>query len=126
MRAVHHLDVWVTDPATALGEWGWLLAAWGWEVDLPDTSWVHDDGTYLFLQGLPAPAPAHDRMAAGYNHLALTVPDRETLDRIRAESHAHGWRELFADRYPHAGGEEHTALYVENSEGFEVEIVVEP
>jgi hypothetical protein len=33
---------------------------------------------------------------------------------------------MFADRYPHAGGEQHTALYLENSEGFEVEVVVEP
>ena len=46
------------------------------------------------------------------------------LDRIRAESSAHGWHELFADRYPHAGGDDHTALYLENSEGFEVELVV--
>ena len=60
----------------------------------------------------------------GVNHLAFTVEDRALLDRIRAESSAHGWHELFADRYPHAGGDEHTALYLENSEGFEVELVV--
>jgi len=32
---------------------------------------------------------------------------------------------LFADKYPHAGGPEHTALFLVNSEGFEVEIVIE-
>jgi hypothetical protein len=32
---------------------------------------------------------------------------------------------MFADRYPHAGGAGHVALYLENSEGFEVEIVVD-
>jgi hypothetical protein len=63
-------------------------------------------------------------MRPGINHLALAVADRGTLDRIRAESSAHGWHELFADRYPHAGGEQHTALYLESSEGFEVEIVL--
>ena len=52
------------------------------------------------------------------------MEDRPTLDRLRAESSAHGWHELFADRYPHAGGEVHTALFLENSEGFEVEVVV--
>ena len=31
---------------------------------------------------------------------------------------------MYADRYPHAGGEQHVALYVESSEGFEVEVVV--
>ena len=44
---------------------------------------------------------------------------------LRAESTEHGWHEMYADRYPHAGGEQHVALYVESSEGFEVEIVVE-
>ena len=49
---------------------------------------------------------------------------RADLDRMRAESTEHGWHELYADRYPHAGGEQHVALYVESSEGFEVEVVV--
>jgi len=54
-----------------------------------------------------------------------TSPATNTaLDRLRAESSEHGWHELFADRYPHAGGEDHTALYLENAEGFEIEIVV--
>ena len=35
----------------------------------------------------------------------------------------HGWSELFAEKYPHAGGTEHTALFIENSEGFEIGIV---
>ena len=67
----------------------------------------------------------YDRMRAGVNHLAVTCDDRATLDRMRAESSSHGWHELFADRYPHAGGDQHTALFLENSEGFEVEVVVE-
>jgi hypothetical protein len=33
---------------------------------------------------------------------------------------------MYADRYPHAGGDQHTALYLENSEGFEVEVVWKP
>jgi hypothetical protein len=64
-------------------------------------------------------------MRPGINHLAFTCESRELLDRMRAESSAHGWHELFADRYPHAGGEDHTALYLENSEGFEVEVVLQ-
>jgi hypothetical protein len=45
----------------------------------------------------------HDRMRPGVNHVALTVENRVLLDRIRAESSAHGWHELFADRYPMPG-----------------------
>ncbi len=127
-RALHHLDLWVRDLAVARGEWGWLLGELGWGVDLEDdqaSSWQHDDGTYFFLQRVPEDTgEEHDRMIPGVNHLALTIETRAALDRLRSESSEHGWHELFADRYPHAGGDEHTALYVENSEGFEVEIVV--
>ena len=124
-RAVHHLDLWVADQAIAADEWGWLLGELDWAVDLPRVSWQHPDGTYLFLEHSPDQLEAfHNRLRPGLNHLALTVEERPTLDRIRAESSAHGWHELFADRYPHAGGEQHTALYLENSEGFEVEVVL--
>jgi hypothetical protein len=125
VRAVHHLDLWVRDAAVAAEEWGWLLGVLGWAVDLEGQSWVADDGTYVFLERSPAMTDvAHDRMRPGVNHLALHVADRATLDRVRSESTAHGWHELFADRYPHAGGDEHVALYLESSEGFEVEVVV--
>ncbi len=53
------------------------------------------------------------------------MPDLATLDALRADAAAHGWSELFAEKYPHAGGDDHTALYLENSESFEVEVVVE-
>jgi catechol 2,3-dioxygenase-like lactoylglutathione lyase family enzyme len=124
-RAIHHIDLWVSDPALAADEWGWLLGELEWEIDIEGSSWVHPDGTYVFLERSPDQVDeAHDRMRPGLNHLALHVESRERLDRLRAESSAHGWHELFADRYPHAGGEQHVALYVENSEGFEVEVVV--
>lgn len=122
LRAVHHVDLWVDDPVTAGGEWGWLLGELGWEHD--GVAWQHDDGTYLFLERSPDQVDAsHDRLRPGVNHLAFCCASRELLDRVRAESSAHGWRELFADRYPHAGGDQHVALYLENSEGFEVEVV---
>jgi hypothetical protein len=127
-RAVHHLDLWVSDPALAEGEWGWLLGELGWEAgaDSGGRSWRHEDGTYVFLERSPDQVDApHDRLRPGVNHLAVITDDRALLDRLRAESTSHGWHELFADRFPHAGGDQHTALYLENSEGFEVEIVWE-
>ena len=123
-RAVHHLDLWVGDQGVAVAEWGWLLGELGWEHD--GVAWQHGDGTHLFMEhSADQVDEPHDRLRAGVNHVALTVEDRHTLDRIRAESSAHGWHELYADRYPHAGGERHTALYLESSEGFEVEVVLE-
>ena len=123
-RALHHLDLWVDDVATAEGEWAWLLASCGWQREEAALSWVHPDGTYLFMEHSPDQHGEHDRLRPGVNHLALTVETRAELDRMRAESTEHGWHELYADRYPHAGGEQHVALYLESSEGFEVEVVV--
>lgn len=125
MRALHHLDLWVSDPDLAAEEWGWLLGELTWEADPATRSWTHPDGTYLFLERSEDQVDApHDRLRPGVNHLALHAADRPLLDRLRAESSGHGWHELFADRYPHAGGEEHVALYLANSEGFEVEVVL--
>ena len=125
MRSLHHLDLWVSDPSVAVAEWEWLLGEIGWAVDVEGVSWVHPDGTYLFLERSSDQVDEpYDRLRPGVNHLAFVVEDRALLDRMRAESTAHGWHEMFADRYPHAGGEQHTALYLESSEGFEVELVV--
>jgi catechol 2,3-dioxygenase-like lactoylglutathione lyase family enzyme len=125
IRAIHHVDLWVQDPARAVDEWGWLLGELDWAFDPQRPSWAHPDGTYLVVERSPDQVDVrHDRLRPGVNHLAIMVEDRATLDRIRAESTAHGWHELYADRHPHAGGEQHTALYLENSEGFEVEVVL--
>ena len=128
-RAIHHFDLWVQDPAIAVPEWSWLLAACGWEEDfVEETSgaWKHPDGTYTFLERSPDLLDErHDRLRPGINHLALTVPDLAALDALRSDAGGHGWSELYADKYPHAGGDDHTALYLENSESFEVEVVVE-
>ena len=65
----------------------------------------------------------HDRLRPGLNHLAVNCPSADLLDSIRARADEHGWRELFGASYPHAGGPAHTALFLENGQGFEVEIV---
>lgn len=124
-RALHHLDLWVQDLGRAEAEWGWLLGLLDWEHD--GNVLTHPDGTYLHLERSADQSDVpHDRLRPGVNHLAVLTGDRHLLDRIRSESSAHGWHELYADHYPHAGGEQHCALYLENSEGFEVEVVCEP
>ncbi len=40
-----------------------------------------------------------------------------------ADAMHHGWSLMFADRHPHAGGADHYAGYLENADGFEVELV---
>jgi hypothetical protein len=129
-RAIHHFDLWVQDAAVSTPEWDWLLTGCGWERDFADETggaWKHPDGTYTFLErSSDLVDEPHDRLRPGINHLALTVADKPALDALRVAAAEHGWSELYAEKYPHAGGDDHVALYLENSEGFEVEVVSSP
>ncbi len=59
----------------------------------------------------------------GLNHLAFHVEDAILVEDLAAESTPHGWHLMFPDRHPHAGGDEHYAAYLENDDGFEIELV---
>lgn len=124
--SVHHVELWVPDLARAERSWGWLLGELGYT---PFQSWEHGRswrlGTvYVVVEQSPAmTAGDHDRRRPGLNHLALHAGTRAQLDALVAAAPAHGWRPLFADRYPHAGGPDHCAGYLEDRDGFEVELV---
>lgn len=123
---LHHVELWVPDLPRAVTSWGWLLERLGHEPyqDWPaGRSWRMGD-TYVVLEQSPAlTADRHDRTRPGLNHLAFHVRDRDTLDSLVLAAPAHGWTLLFPDRHPYAGGEGHCAAYLENGDGFEVELV---
>lgn len=124
--SVHHIELWVPDLARAVREWGWLLTRLGYQQyqDWPDgRSWWLAD-TYLVVEQSPAlTAATHDRRRPGLNHLALHAGTQAEVDALTTEAPARGWSLLFGDRHPHAGGPDHYAAYLANSDGFEVELV---
>lgn len=125
----HHVELWTESLAEALPSWSWLLQKLGWTTyqEWPGgISWQAADGSYLVLEESPDTTGPHNRTRAGLNHLALTVPSSTFLDGLRQEAPGHGWEELFTDSYPYAGGPAHYALYLENIQGFEVEVVAPP
>lgn len=127
--SVHHLELWVPDLARAVREWGWLLGRLGYQQyqDWPDGHSWRLGGTYLVVEQSPAlTAAAHDRNRPGLNHLALHAGSRAEVDALTTEAPVRGWSLLFADRHPHAGGPDHYAAYLANSDGFEVELVAQP
>jgi len=65
----------------------------------------------------------HDRRAPGVNHIAFKAADEMTVDQIMTEAEHHGWRPLYQERYPHAGGPGHYAGWLENSAVFKAEVV---
>jgi catechol 2,3-dioxygenase-like lactoylglutathione lyase family enzyme len=124
--ALHHVELWVADLDRAVQSLGWLLEQLGYELfqDWPAGRSWRSGATYVVAEQSPDVRDAeHDRLRPGLNHLAFHAGDAHQVDELAAAAQLHGWRLMFADRHPHAGGPEHYAAYLENEDGFEVELV---
>jgi catechol 2,3-dioxygenase-like lactoylglutathione lyase family enzyme len=127
---LHHIELWVPDLARAQRSWGWLLARLGAE---PFQTWEHGrswrwgegaGSVYVVVEQSPAVVGhRHERRSPGLNHLAFWAGSSDDLDALVAEAPAHGWRLMFPDRHPFAGGKDHRAAYLEDGDGYEVELV---
>jgi catechol 2,3-dioxygenase-like lactoylglutathione lyase family enzyme len=116
---LHHVELWVPSLDRAERSWGWLLTTLGYTEH---QRW--DAGTYVVVEQSSAlAADTHDRLAPGLNHLAFHGGTRDEVDRLVEAAPEHGWALLFPDRHPHAGGPDHYAAYLENGDGYEVEVV---
>lgn len=124
--ALHHVEVWVPDLGRAVASFGWLFETLGYTLF---QSWSHGRSwrlgpTYLVVEQSPDnTADRHERCRPGLNHLAFHVRDRAGVDALVAEAPEHGWQLLFPELHPYAGGDQHYAAYLENGDGFEVELV---
>lgn len=125
----HHVELWVADFDAALPRWSWLLGELGWPVLAEwdrGTSWGSPESGYLVVEQSPdVRAARHDRVAPGMNHLALRIADRPRLDGLVAAAPQRGWHLLFPESHPYAGGPQHCAAYLEDADGFEMEIVAQ-
>ena len=123
---LHHVELWVPDLGAARARWGWLLGSLGYQ---PFQSWgagvsYRLGPTYLVLEQSPAMMTGpHERRRPGLNHLAFHAGTRASVDALVEGAGDNGWRLLFGDRHPFAGGPEHYAAYLEDEDGFEVELV---
>jgi catechol 2,3-dioxygenase-like lactoylglutathione lyase family enzyme len=123
---IHHIELWVPNLDRAIHSWGWLLGALGYRLyqDWPGGRSWGAGHSYIVVEQSPArTAGRHDRCRPGMNHLAFFAADRPHVDELVAEALLHGWRLLFTDLHPYAGGDHHYAAYLENADGFEVELV---
>lgn len=123
---LHHVEIWVADLAAAEASLGWLFGELGY---VPGEGWAEGRtyqgaGEYLVLEAGPdVAAGAHERTRPGLNHLAFRAGSRARVDELTAAARDRGFRLLFEDRHPHAGGPDHYAAYLETADGFEVELV---
>lgn len=126
---LHHLELWVADLDRATTTIGWLLERLGHtrtDTWATGASWRLGDAYVVLEAGPDVVAAPHDRRRPGLNHVALHAGTPSDVDALAAAALAHGWRLLFADRHPHAGGPDHYAAYLEDADGFEVELVASP
>ena len=122
--ALHHVELRVADLDASRASWGWLLGELGYTTYQQwdgGHSWILGQ-TYIVLEQSERTG-AHDRRTPGLSHLAFHAGDRDDVDRLWSASLEHRWRHLYADRHPYAGGEQHYAAYLENTERFKVELV---
>ncbi|WP_425861377.1 VOC family protein [Arthrobacter sp. TWP1-1] len=124
--ALHHVELWVPSIERATVEWGWLLSTLGYSMEQnwgKGASWRRGS-TYIVTEESPAmSSEQHQRTAPGLNHLAFHAGTKDMVDALVEDASAHGWQQLFAEKYPHAGGADHYAAYLVNSDGFEIELV---
>jgi catechol 2,3-dioxygenase-like lactoylglutathione lyase family enzyme len=128
LGAIHHVELWVPNLDRAIVSWGWLLTALGYRMfqDWPGGRSWQSGHAYIVVEQSPArTASRHDRCRPGLNHLAFHVPSRQQVDELTGEALLHGWRLMFSDVHPYAGGPQHYAAYLENADGFEVELVAD-
>ena len=125
---IHHTEIWVRDFPAAEASLGWMLERLGYQrADSWNSGakWQGADGYVVIEAGPDVLDAAHERRRPGVNHLAFAAGKRANVDLLVRRAASHGWTLLFADRHPHAGGQNHYAAYLENAEGFEVELVAD-
>ena len=69
--------------------------------------------------------PPYHRCRSGLNHLAFHADTRGFVDELTAELKTRGVNILYADRHPHAGGEDYYAVFFEDPDRMKVEIVAD-
>jgi catechol 2,3-dioxygenase-like lactoylglutathione lyase family enzyme len=124
--AIHHVELWVTDLRSAEASWGWLLTALGYQRHKTwdaGRSWRLGEAYIVVEKGPDVLPGVHERRRPGLNHLAFHAGAEREVEDLAREALEHGWTLMFADRHPHAGGPDHYAAYLENDDGFEVELV---
>ncbi|MFE1949627.1 VOC family protein [Streptomyces sp. NPDC059524] len=124
--ALHHVEIWVPELDRALASLGWLFQTLGYAVSQSwDTgrSWSLGPTYVVLEQSTDLTADGYDRRRPGLNHLAFHVKDASTLEELVADASRNGWTLMFPELHPHAGGTQHYAAYLENADGFEVELV---
>ncbi|WP_431256655.1 VOC family protein [Roseateles chitinivorans] len=124
---LHHLEIGVSDLENSLRFWTPFLRQLGYEESQRWSGGVsyRSGPTCLCFVQTPGEhlAAGFHRRRIGLNHLAFRGESRAHVDELARWVESAGYATLYADRYPHAGGSDHYALYCEDPDRIKVEVV---
>lgn len=127
---LHHLTLWVPDLERARRSWSWLLGELGYEQDRSVERialFRHESGFALALEQSSdmVPGMLYSRLRPGLNHLAFALDSNGSLlTRMLDAAPDHGWSQMSVDAHSIARGAQ--VAYLEDGDGFEVELVARP
>lgn len=124
---LHHLEVYVSDLAKSSEFYDFLLTGLGYEHYQEWENGVSFKKAEQYLVFVQTPPDflevGYHRCRTGLNHLAFHAGTPDDIDRWRQEFLNRRVKLLYDNRYPHAGGPDHYALYLEDPDGIKIELV---
>lgn len=126
---LHHIEIYVRDISVTRKFYDILLPELGytifqeWEEGF---SYKDKDSYIVFVQTREKYLRnGYNRCNIGLNHIAYSCSSKDKIDSIRDEMKSRGIPLLYDERYPHAGGKGHYALYLEDPDRIKLEIAFE-
>ncbi|CAM3244091.1 VOC family protein [Streptobacillus felis] len=126
---MHHIEIYVSNLETSKKFYSWLLKSLGfklfqeWEQGF---SYKKDNFYIVFVKTKEKYLNnEYNRCNVGLNHVAFCCKSKNDIDKIRKELIRRNSVLLYDDKYPHAGGLEHYALYFEDPDRIKIEICLE-
>ena len=127
MKGLHHVELYVSSLKQSREFWDWYLDYLGyslyqeWEQGV---SWKIDDCYLVFVQTEDRFLDvSYHRCRTGLNHLAFHARSPQQVDELLYLLEERKVPLLYQDRFPHAGGKGHYALFFEDPDRMKVELV---
>ncbi|NQV43042.1 MAG: VOC family protein [Candidatus Marinimicrobia bacterium] len=124
---LHHIEIYVSNLEQTRQFYEWFLGLLGYQEF---QSWEQG---FSFLQGSTYIVfvqtadkyldQSYHRCGTGLNHIAFWANSTDQVDQVRKLLGARGVNILYNDRYPHAGGSDHYAIFFEDPDRIKLELV---
>lgn len=124
---LHHVEINVSDLTKAREFYESFLPDLGYKLyqEWPEGfSYRMGKAYVVFVQTEEAFLPeGYHRKATGLNHLAFHADSRGHVDALTEKARKMGFRILYEDRHPFAGGPDYYAVFIEAPDRMKFEIV---